>query len=82
MCLRGRIGNEGEVFFESDSSERDFSALSLELSEFQKSEGKGWLDEGGLQKVVPSGFGIAMTLVEVGAGEPEFRVIGSLGDLR
>ncbi len=40
MCLRGRIGNEGEVFFESDSSERDFSALSLELSEFQKSEGR------------------------------------------
>jgi hypothetical protein len=30
---------------------------------------------------VPGGFGIAMTLVEVGAGEPELGVVGSLSDL-
>jgi len=61
--LRGRIGNEGEVFCESDLSERDFSALAFELGEFQKSEREGWLNEGGFQKVVPGCFGIAMALV-------------------
>ncbi|MFT6239358.1 MAG: hypothetical protein ACJAQT_001437 [Akkermansiaceae bacterium] len=32
--LRGRISDEGEVFFESFLSEREFPALSFELCEF------------------------------------------------